>query len=269
MLISVIIPVYNAEKSIEKALDSIKNQTWKGQFEILSVNDGSTDKSREIIENYQLKNPEMNIKLINQENGGVSKARNAALQIASGEYIALLDADDEWLPRKTEVQLEYLQSNNIQIDFLAAQRTNHTILFPYRINRDSLAVITFAKLMLRNEAQPSTVIFKRKILTNTGFFDPEQQYAEDLNYWLRISLTNKMYILGEKLVMAGGEKRSFGFSGLSANLSAMEQGFQKNLKEMYNLRTISYPGYLFYRIFYSAKYVLRIIRNKYSKMEGR
>ncbi|MGZ5274103.1 MAG: glycosyltransferase family 2 protein, partial [Kaistella sp.] len=249
--------------------DSIKNQTWKGQFEIIVVNDGSTDKSREIIENYQLKNPEMNIKLINQENGGVSKSRNAALQIASGEYIALLDADDEWLPEKTAQQMTYLANTEPGIGFISCRRKNHSIQFPYKVKKNRLAEITFRKIMLRNEAQPSTVIFKREILENTGMFHADQRFAEDINYWLHISLRNTMFILDEELVVAGGGKRTFGVSGLSANLREMEKGFQKNLREMLSSGRITRPEYYFYFIFYKIKYLIRLFRNQYFTLQGR
>lgn len=269
MVISVIIPVYNAEESIVKCLDSIKNQTWKGEFEIIVINDGSTDRSGEILENYRQKNPEMPIQLIHQENGGVSKARNAGLKIAKGDYIALLDSDDEWLPEKTEKQVKYLVNPDFGVDFLASCRTNQKILFPYRLGLNNLAEITFNKLMIRNEAQPSSVIFDKKILSNTGYFDPEQKYAEDLNFWLRISLNNRMFILGEKLLIAAGEKRTFGFSGLSANLSAMEKGFNKNLQEMYQLGKVSFLEFFFFKVFYFFKYILRISRSKWAKIMGK
>ena len=268
-MISVIIPVYNAEKSIEKTLNSIKNQTWKGDFEIIIVNDGSTDESKNIIENFQGQNPGMNIKFIHQENGGVSKARNTAMKAAIGDFIALLDSDDEWLPEKTERQIAYLENDNFEIDFLSTRRTNNQLLFPYKSTVNNLAQITFRKLLFRNEAQPSTVIFKRKILENTGFFDDLQKYAEDVNYWLKISLKNKMYILDEELVLAGGGKRTFGVSGLSANLQEMEKGFQKNLKEMYALKRINTIEFLIYSFFYKIKYIARITRNYYLKFRGK
>ncbi|MDR2206774.1 MAG: glycosyltransferase, partial [Flavobacteriaceae bacterium] len=198
--ISVIIPMYNAEKTIIKALDSVKKQTDGIQdFEIIVINDGSTDESKSLIDNYIQNNPEMNILLLNQTNGGVSRARNAGLKIAKGNYIALLDADDEWLPEKIQTQINYFENEKINIDFLATVRNNHKILFPYKI-KNNLAEITFKKLLIRNEAQPSTVIFKKKILENTGYFDENQRYAEDVNFWMRISLKNKMYILNENLV---------------------------------------------------------------------
>jgi len=262
-MISVIIPMYNAEESISFALNSVKKQTFpQKEFEIIIINDGSTDQSQVIVEKYITENPKMNINLINQINGGVSKARNAGLKISKGEYIALLDSDDEWLPEKIKIQINYFDNASINIDFLATARNNNKILSPYQI-KNNLAEITFNKLLIRNEAQPSTVIFKRKILENTGYFDDNQRYAEDVNYWLKISLKNKMYILNQSLVSVGKGKRSFGVSGLSANLSEMRKGFRKNLHEMYKLKKISFIQYILFRLFYKAKYLLLLGRQFY------
>lgn len=90
--ISVIIPVYNSEKYIEKCLDSVLNQTYKN-FEIIVINDGSKDNSKEILEKYAKKYPNI-IRHIEQENKGVAKTRNYGIQIAKGEYIAFIDNDD-------------------------------------------------------------------------------------------------------------------------------------------------------------------------------
>ena len=267
--ISVIIPMYNAENTVMKALDSVRLQKGDFVFEIIVVNDGSTDASRNVVENYRKQNPQMNIILLDQPNSGVSKARNAAMEVSGGEYIALLDSDDEWLPEKTERQMPYLVNNEENIDFISSRRRNHKIQFPYVVGKNSFAEITFRKIMLRNEAQPSTVIFKRKILENTGFFDPNQRYAEDINYWLRISKNNKMYILDEELVLAGNGKRTFGVSGLSANLPEMEKGFQKNLREMLSNDRITRIEYFLYFIYFRIKFVIRVARSKYLSLQGR
>ncbi|MEH7440146.1 glycosyltransferase family A protein, partial [Neobacillus drentensis] len=95
-MISVVIPMYNSKDTIERALDSIKNQTAFHEIgEIIVVNDGSKDNSLEIVKRYSESNKSMQIKIIDKENGGVSTARNAGLKMAQGEYIALLDSDDE------------------------------------------------------------------------------------------------------------------------------------------------------------------------------
>ena len=121
--ISVVIPMYNAENTIVTALDSIKNQTYKCNYQILVINDGSNDNSKKKVEEYILENPKMNITLVNQANSGVSKARNEGLRRAEGDYIALLDSDDEWLPEKIEKQIALFEKDN-SIDLLGTNRNN-------------------------------------------------------------------------------------------------------------------------------------------------
>ncbi len=262
-MISVIIPLYNAEKSIEKSLNSIKNQTWNGNFEIIIVNDNSTDNSQLIVDNYISKNSEQNIILINQKNGGVSKARNRALKIAKGNYIAFLDADDEWLPEKTKLQMKVLQNTDFDVDFITSLWNTEKVNLPYKLDLNkNLAKITLNKLLLKVTGQTSTALFKRKILENTGYFDVNQRYSEDANYWMRISEKNEMYLLPEKLVIAGNGKKSFGFSGLSANLEEMEKGIQKNIFEMYETKRINLIQYLFYFVISKLKYWVRPLRAK-------
>lgn len=89
--ISVIVPVYNTEKYLDECLNSVENQTLK-DIEIICVNDGSTDKSLEILNNHAGK--DSRIKVISQENGGVSSARNAGIESSSGSYILFIDSDD-------------------------------------------------------------------------------------------------------------------------------------------------------------------------------
>ncbi|MEN2435097.1 glycosyltransferase family 2 protein [Weeksellaceae bacterium A-14] len=258
-MISVIIPLYNGENTIIAALESVRRQSSAEEsFEIIVIDDGSTDCSGEVVEKYMLQHPEMDIIFIRQENKGVSAARNAGLKRASGDYIALLDADDEWLPEKTVRQLKYLRNDDV--DFLAALRNGEKIWFPYSLNSRNLARMTLQKLLIRIDGQTSTAIFKRKILENTGYFDERQRYSEDANYWMRISEKNHMYILAENLVKTGGGKKSFGESGLSANLKEMEKGIQKNIREMYLSGRIRLVEYGLYFLFSKLKYGIRLIK---------
>ncbi|WP_042722955.1 glycosyltransferase family A protein [Flavobacterium sp. B17] len=262
-MISVIIPMFNAEKTIVKALNSVRNQDYDlKQFEIIIINDGSTDQSKLLAENYRDVHTELNIKVITQENGGVSKARNAGLKLATGDYIAFLDSDDEWLPQKTKRQMKFLEDKDLNIDFITSLRNGEKIWFPYKKDHLNLAVMTLRKLLVRVDGQTSTALFKTKVLENTGFFDEAQGYSEDANYWMKISKNNSMYILGEELVYTGGGKRSFGVSGLSANLPEMEKGIQKNLREMYQLKRINYFEYILFFIFSKLKYIVRIFKSR-------
>lgn len=266
-MVSVVIPLYNAETTVAAALDSVRVQTYRGMVETIVVDDGSTDASAEKVLKYQQLYPEFPLILLCQQNKGVSEARNAGISKASGDYIALLDADDVWFPDKLENQIRYL-SQHPEIDFVAAMRRGQKILPPYKAV-DGVAKVTFRKLLLRNEVITPAVVFRKKIISACGLFDAEQRHAEDLNYWLRISLHCKMVILNEILLETGGGKRSFGVSGLSANLPEMERGFHKNLRELYENKSLSMPEYFFYKWFYHAKYAARVVRNRYFKMLNR
>lgn len=112
MKVSIIIPVYNVEKYLEKCLDSAVSQTLK-DIEIICINDGSTDSSQEILNNY--KKNYNNIKVINQENKGISSARNLGLNIAKGEYIYFLDSDDYINVKTMEICYKELKKNNLDI----------------------------------------------------------------------------------------------------------------------------------------------------------
>ena len=90
--ISVTVPVYNVEKYLERCLKSILNQTFKGDYEIICVDDGSTDNSGKILDKYSNKYP--NLKVIHQENQGLSEARNTAMKYVTGKYTMFVDSDD-------------------------------------------------------------------------------------------------------------------------------------------------------------------------------
>ncbi len=260
--ISVIIPAYNAENTIIHALDSVKNQTGNFEFEIIVINDGSTDKTENLVQRFITENPEFNVILINQKNGGVSSARNAGLKITKGNFIALLDADDIWLPTKSEKQIAFFHKLGNSIDFISCRINNNKLLFPY-FAKNHLAKVTLNRLLIRNGIPAPTVLFKRNIISKTGFFNDNQRYAEDHNYWLRISLDHEMYILDESLVIAGNGKRTFGISGLSANLKEMKSGFRKNLDELRALKKLNSSQYFLLRILYELKYYLLIFRSRF------
>ena len=107
--VSVIIPIYNAEKFISGTIESVIAQTYQ-DWEIIAVDDGSTDKTPEILTKYK-KKLSSNLQVITQENSGVSIARNKGIPAARGEYIAFLDHDDLWTPEKLEKQVKLLDSN--------------------------------------------------------------------------------------------------------------------------------------------------------------
>jgi glycosyltransferase involved in cell wall biosynthesis len=259
-MVSVVIPMYNSENTIIRCINSVINQTYNGRIEIIIINDGSTDRSRLIVEDFINNNifDKINIRLINKFNGGVSSARNAGLYEVKENYVALLDADDEWLPEKLYKQLDIFSNHN-DVAFIGG-----LIEKPLN-NKSIIRNITLHKLFFKNYFQPSTVIFKREILTSIGFFDESQNYAEEGNYFMRIAHKFRCVLLNEQVVNYGQGKGGFGVSGLSANLKDMEKGELKNLKYAYNERFLNFFLYSLAVVFSVLKYIRRILIVKLRK----
>lgn len=261
--ISVVIPMYNSEKSILYSLESIKNQSVQPN-EIIIVDDGSTDSSSMLVRNFTTQNPNLNIRLIQKANGGVSSARNLGMKQAKSDWIALLDSDDEWYKNKLELQIEILRENN-KIDFLGTSRANYKVerILWLKINR--ITKIPYKYLFLKFIFQPSTVIFKKKILSSVGYFDEKQRYAEEGIFFINICSKYECYFLNENLVFNGGGKEHFGVSGLSGNLQEMEKGELKNLKDAYSFGLINFFEFAILTCFSMIKYFRRILIVKLRK----
>lgn len=257
-MISVVIPMYNASETILSSLESVLNQSYTGKVEIIIVNDGSTDDSLEKVSDYVLKNRLDHVLIIDKENGGASSSRNAGMKIAKGDFIALLDSDDEWEKEKLQIQVELLFANP-DISLLGCNRNSEKFnrFFFTKFNR--LTVMTSRLLLYKNFFPTPTVIFRRNILDKIGFFDENQKYSEEGNYWLRICHEEKCVLLNESHVITGRGKPSFGFSGLSSNLKEMEKGELKNIKEAFQMGVVSRPEYYFLLLYSYLKYIRRII----------
>lgn len=255
LLISVIIPMYNASETIVRVLNSVKNQTLKCNYEILVINDGSKDNCKEIVEKYISENKEFKIILIDKPNGGVSTARNAGLSVSKGDLIAFLDSDDEWFPDKLEKQKQIL-NNNPEIDLLGCAFDG---LYFNKLSDGELLEIKVDQLIFKNYFQPSTVILKRKVFEHVGYFDENQKYAEEGNYFIRIAEKFNCFFCNMKVINYGDGKSGFGASGLSANLKEMHRGFIKNLKFAYSNNLISFGQYMLARMVEQLKYVRRIV----------
>lgn len=264
--ISVVIPMYNSKDTIISTLDSIKYQTALNQIlEIIVVNDGSTDNSLFLLNKYIEQNIELPIVVIDKENGGVSSARNIGMKKAKGEWIALLDSDDEWLPKKIEIQMKTIQEHS-EIDFLGGDIDDRGLKILWkRIN--GLYKANVKDLCLKMFPQTSVAIFRKRIFREIGGYDENQSYAEDGNYFLKICTKYNYYHLPVQMICYGGGKPGFGFSGLSANLKKMYEGNIKNIKELKRDSIINLRFYLFLRGFYCANYIRRIMISEMRKRD--
>ena len=182
-LISIIVPVFNKELSIAETLESIYNQTIDN-FEVIIIDDGSTDNTKNIIESFDRK-----IKYISQPNQGQAVARNNGIKISSGEYIVFLDADDFWDDSFLEECYDFLE-NNIDID---AVNTAQKIIYSstkYKIRPKSLIQENvkyidnfFSTWAKHDHIRTGTAMMRAELVQITGFQNPNLRVSQDLEYW--------------------------------------------------------------------------------------
>jgi len=235
-LISVIIPMYNAEDTIYSTLNSINSQT-EGKFEIIIINDGSTDNSLPEVFAFKKANPQLHLVIIDKAHEGVSATRNTGLRIATGDYIAFLDADDEWHPEKTIKQLAVLKEAP-DVDFVGCLYKPHPVRLLLK-KFSHLTQVTSKDLLFKNFFQTSTVMMKRKVFDAVGYFERSISHGEERHYFLRVSKLFPCVLMNENLINYGNGKRAFGQSGLSANLTQMQMGELRNL--VYAYRALDMP----------------------------
>lgn len=255
---SVIIPMYNSKFTIKNAIESILNQTYKGPLEIIVVNDGSTDGCEKIVKEIILNNQtNRTIKLINKSNGGVSSARNVGIRESTGEWIALLDSDDIWLPEKIQKQMDEIYKNT-GIKFIGTNRNNEVYPF-FGKSKDMLYSVSAKEILFKWWPSTPTVIFHKNLFFEVGGYDEKLTGAEDGDFWLRCANRTRIYVLNEFLVQTGHGKRSFGESGLSADISKMYKGEILALKGAKSRNQINLFDFIFFYGWLSLKYFRRIL----------
>lgn len=186
--VSVIVPVFNGEKYIGAALQSVLSQDY-ANLEVVVVNDGSTDASLKEIGPFR---DLPNIMYIEQTNRGVAAARNTGLAHATGEFVAFLDQDDLWLPHKIKLQVEYLMSHPevalVHSDYSAIDSTGSPAHL-YRSPRwpTNVEGRCFKDLFIRNRLALLTVMVRNAYLDRVGRFNEKLSSADDYELWLRLA----------------------------------------------------------------------------------
>lgn len=217
--VSVIIPVYNAEKTICECVDSVVNEMLANglSYEVILVDDGSTDNSLALCRQYAETNPCINV--IAQKNSGPSVARNTGIKNASGEFIALNDADDKWLSGKMKIQIEELRKNT-EVDLVCAKYGSCR-------RAGKRTDITYKKEMFHNFFSPQTSVFRLSALV-CGF-NETLSYSEDMRFLLDFMQHGKCVYLPFLATVPVLSKCVFGEAGLSSHIWKMEIGELKNI----------------------------------------
>lgn len=183
-LISVVIPVYNGEKTIRQTLESVLNQTFT-DFEVIVINDGSQDTTLEIVANIA----DPRLKVFSYPNAGQAASRNRGLSQARGEFIAFLDADDLWTSDKLEAQLRVLQENpQAAVAYSWSDCIDESGNFLREASHRTVNGDVYAKLLLTDFLDNgSNPLIRRQAITEVGGFDESLLPAEDWDMWLRLA----------------------------------------------------------------------------------
>jgi glycosyltransferase involved in cell wall biosynthesis len=183
-IVSVIIPAYNAEKTILATLESVQRQTLS-DFELIVIDDGSTDHTVDLAKTLQ----DPRLKIFSYQNGGVSVARNRGIQHASGDFISFIDADDLWMPDKLQLQLEALQKNpeaGVAYSWTIFVDEKGTVLYTQEPVFHEGNV--YPHLLVENFIlNGSNVLIRRQFVEAVGDFHAPLKYAEDWEFYIRLA----------------------------------------------------------------------------------
>ena len=233
--VSVIIPCYNCEQTIQRAVKSVYDQTIR-PAEVILIDDASSDSTLNCLLALKDRYGASWLKVIPlSENGGPSVARNVGWDTANQPYIAFLDADDSWHPAKIEIQYNWMECHpDIAMTSHLCEWVKEDTL-DYSLPADWQAQpISRAKLLLKNYFSTRAVMLKRELPYR---FNPEKRYSEDYLLWLTILLEGYS-IWNLEVPLAYLYKAPYGQGGLSGHLKEMERGELDTYKQLYNMNLI-------------------------------
>ena len=240
--------VYNDAKYLKEAIESILNQTFK-DFEFIIIDDGSTDKSSKILDDYVKK--DKRIKAIHQKNIGLTKSLNKALKLAQGRYIARMDANDVAYKSRFKTQVKFLQKHpkiglvGNYVDVIDEKgKTMGQLIYPTSDKKIK------KELIKKNPFCHPTVMFKKEVTEKTGAYNEDFSVAQDYDFWIRISryyqTANLPEVLGAWRTRRESITSQKNLSQIKANLHIQKKAIKDGL----------YPWY--YSIFLLRTYFLFI-----------
>lgn len=248
--ISVVIPCYNAAQTIKQCIASIFSQTVCVN-EIIVVDDGSTDGSREIVQEiFDQDKSNITKILVEQENSGPSIARNAGVKLAASTHIAFLDSDDHWFENKIEYQRDVLNTDSGHI-IIGVKYVTAPITYS--------GEISFEMQLYKNYFLTPGVLISKKAFLEAGGFNPEMRHAEDYAFWTELLFQQKGFLIDYIGASNLHNKKIFGEKGLSADLKKMHRGILSTYKTLYSKRKIAYSLLIKLLIWERIKYLRRVI----------
>jgi len=225
-IISIVMPAYNAANFISQTIESVLAQTFI-DFELLILDDGSTDRTLEIAKNYALR--DRRIQVLSQTNQGVSATRNHGVKIAKGKYIAFLDADDIWLPEKLAAHIAHFTANsNLAVSFSRVEFMSFDGKPTGQISTSRLINLQPKDFLYENPTTTmSNPCVRADVFAQVGGFAEDMSYSEDLEWLFRVICHQNLD--GTNWQIQGIDRVLIYYraspSGLSASLHRMESGW--------------------------------------------
>lgn len=242
--VSVITPIYNAEKYLRKTLESVFVQTYKN-IEIILVDDCSTDSSADIIKEY-MKNHSEIIYFLQETNQGAGAARNKALELATGRYVAFLDSDDIWYPNKIEKQIALMKKNNCPFSYTAIEMIDED---GNRLKgkRNIKETCDYKYLLHNTIIATSSVIIDRDVLGD--FRMPLRRGGQDYATWLMLLRTE---------CLARGINETLVKYRISSN--SLSSNKLKSIKQIWEIQTQDEKINKVYVFFNLCRYALNALK---------
>ncbi len=254
--VSAIIPCFRCTATIERAVASVVQQTQK-PAELILVEDGSGDDTLAILQNLAKQYPDWIRVVAFPKNQGLANARNVGWAAATQKYVAFLDADDAWHPQKIEIQTAYMEAHpDIVLSGHGHKVFSHSADLPdWQIRAWQVRQIPKWSWLLSNKFVAPSVMVRGDI---TQRFVANRRYMEDHILWLEIVCSGQQVAkLSAELVAI--YKNSFGVSGLSSHLWAMEQGELSNYQRLYDKNFINLAQWLMLSMYSLLKFTRRLV----------
>ncbi len=252
-LVSIVIPLFNKLDWISETINSVVNQTYKN-WECIIIDDGSTDGSFELVTSLTEKYPG-NWRIVRQSNSGQSVARNRGIEISSGNYVALLDADDIWFADKLSRQVEFLNANkDVDLLFTSYVIFEESLTKPFRYVRFKSAegmILRWLQMLGFGGLIESTGLVRRSFFEKQGFFDLNLSTSSGLDVSIRGLLHSKVAVMDSALVgyRLSDNQWHKKLDELSLNCFELSDRYEKNLGSTKKIRRLqeSYFGWNLYR----------------------
>jgi glycosyltransferase involved in cell wall biosynthesis len=237
-LVSIITPIYNGEKYIVETIESVLNQTYI-KWEMLITDDGSTDRSAEIIREYQKREPRLSF--FQQKNAGSAAARNNGIRHAKGQYITLLDADDVFESNCLERQIAFIKEKNAVLAFASCRRINEQSE-EYLTPDIARPIVTYKQMLKYDHIHTLTCIYDRTKYGKIYLHEELKSLRDDYAFWLEISKLSGI-VYGNPEILARFRIIKSSLTGKKLKLIKIQFGFfNKHLKYSY-FRSFIYTCY--------------------------